>query len=183
VQTTLSQWDSYPTLADTSKALLVETDENGNVTETVEPQSAAVVFDYHTGELRAIVGGRDEPTIRKGLNRASQSYTEVGSAIKPLSVYGPALDLGLSPASIIANMDGAIDGWNTEKGYPSGGLDSYYGPVTLRRGLMSSLNVVAARILWIMLRRASRRSISTNSAQPKARSTWTAPVWRSARPD
>jgi len=147
VQDTLSTWDSYPSLADTSKSLLIETDSDGNVTETVEPQAAAVVFDYHTGELRAIVGGRDEPTIRKGLNRASQSYTEVGSAIKPLSVYGPALDLGLSPASIIANMDGPIDGWNTEKGYPSGGLDSYYGPVTLRRGLMSSLNVVAARIL------------------------------------
>ena len=147
VQDTLSQWDSYPSLADTSKSLLVETDSDGNVTETVEPQSSAVVFDYHTGELRAIVGGRDEPTIRKGLNRASQSYTEVGSAIKPLAVYGPALDLGLSPASIIANMDGPIDGWNTEKGYPSGGLSSYYGPVTLRRGLMSSLNVVAARLL------------------------------------
>ena len=147
VQTTLSEWEDYPSLADTSKSLLVETNEDGTVTETVEPQAAAVVFDYHTGELRAIVGGRDEPTIRKGLNRASQSYTEVGSAIKPLSVYGPALDLGLSPASIIANMDGAIEGWNTEKGYPSGGLESRYGPVTLRRGLMSSLNVVAARIL------------------------------------
>lgn len=147
VQETLSTWENYPTLADSSKAVTQETLSDGAVITTKQPQSSAVVIDYHTGELRAVVGGRDEPTIRRGLNRAYQSYTEVGSAIKPLAVYGPALDLGLSPASIIANMDGAIEGWNTQKGYPSGGLTSRYGPVTLRRGLMSSLNVVAARVL------------------------------------
>jgi len=147
VQAPLSLWKNYPALADTSKSLMVETKDDGTVIETVEPQAAAVVIDYHTGELRAVIGGRDEPTVRKGINRASQSYTEVGSSIKPLSVYGPALDLGYSPASITYNMDGPIVGWNTEKGYPSGGLDSRYGPVTFRRALMSSLNVPASRIL------------------------------------
>jgi len=147
VQGTLSGWENYPSLADTSKSTLVETKEDGTVIETVEPQSAAVVMDYHTGELRAIIGGRNEPTVRKGLNRASQSYTEVGSSIKPLALYGPALDLGYSPGSITYNMDGPIAGWNTEKGYPSGGLDSRYGPVTFRRALVSSLNVPAAHIL------------------------------------
>ncbi len=146
VQTTLSTWDSYPPLADTSKSLLVETGEDGTVTETVEPQAAAVVLDYHTGELRAVIGGRNEPSIRKGINRAT-SYTEVGSSIKPLAVYGPALDIGYSPASIVQNMDGPIQGWTTEKGYPAGGLDSRYGPVTFRRALMSSLNVAAAHVL------------------------------------
>ena len=147
VQDTLTTWENYPSLADTSKSLMVETKEDGTVIETVEPQAAAVVMDYHTGELRAIIGGRDEPTVRKGLNRASQSYTEVGSSIKPLSVYGPALDLGYSPGSITYNMDGPITGWTTEKGYPSGGLDSRYGPVTFRRAIVSSLNVPAAHIL------------------------------------
>ncbi len=147
VQDTLSGWENYPTLADTSKSLMVETKEDGTVIETVEPQAAAVIMDYHTGELRAIIGGRNEPTVRKGLNRASQSYTEVGSSIKPLAVYGPALDLGYSPGSITYNMDGPIPGWNTEKGYPSGGLDSRYGPVTFRRAIVSSLNVPAAHIL------------------------------------
>ena len=147
VQDTLSTWENYPSLADTSKSLLVETKEDGTVIETVEPQAAAVVMDFHTGELRAIIGGRNEPTVRKGINRASQSYTEVGSSIKPLAVYGPALDLGYSPGSITYNMDGAIPGWNTEKGYPSGGLDSRYGPVTFRRAIVSSLNVPAAHIL------------------------------------
>jgi len=147
VQDTLSSWENYPSLADTSKSLMVETKEDGTVIETVEPQAAAVVMDYRTGELRAVIGGRNEPTVRKGLNRASQSYTEVGSSIKPLAVYGPALDLGYSPGSITYNMDGPILGWSTEKGYPSGGLDSRYGPVTFRRALVSSLNVPAAHVL------------------------------------
>ena len=147
VQETLSTWTKYPSLSDSSKSVTIETNHEGNVLETTQPQAAAVVLDYKTGELRAVVGGRDAPTVRKGLNRAYQSYTEVGSSIKPLAVYGPALDMGMSPASIIPNMDGAIEGWDTPKGYPSGGLDSRYGPVTLRRGLMSSLNVVAARVL------------------------------------
>lgn len=147
VQNTLSEWDSYPSLADSSKAIIEETTSDGATISITEPQAAAVVLDYHTGELRAVVGGRDEPQVRKGLNRAYQSYTEVGSSIKPLAVYGPALDLGISPATIVPNMDGAIPGWDTEKGYPSGGLKSHYGPVTIRRGVMSSLNVVAARVL------------------------------------
>ena len=147
VQDTISGWENYPSLADTSKSLMVETKEDGTVIETVEPQAAAVIMDYRTGELRAIIGGRNEPTVRKGINRASQSYTEVGSSIKPLAVYGPALDLGYSPGSITYNMEGPIPGWNTEKGYPSGGLDSRYGPVTFRRAIVSSLNVPAAHVL------------------------------------
>lgn len=148
VQTTLSTWEKYPTLADPSKDTITETNADGAViSQTVQPQAASVVLDFHTGELRAVIGGRYEPTIRRGLNRASQSYTEVGSSIKPLSVYGPALDLGYAPSDVVANMDGAIDGWGTEKGYPGGGLNSHYGPVTLRRGVVSSLNVAAAHVL------------------------------------
>lgn len=150
VQTSLSSWENYPQLADSSNAVMTETISDGVVLETVEPQAAAVVIDQSTGELRAIVGGRDEPSIRKGLNRAYQSYMEVGSAIKPLAVYGPALDLGASPATVLANVDGSIDGWGGETGYPKGGLtsDSTYGPVTIRTGVVKSLNVVAARTLF-----------------------------------
>ena len=149
VQETLSTWNGYPELADANAATLTEEISETVTIQTVEPQAAAVVIDQSNGCLRAIVGGRDEPLIRKGLNRASQSYTEVGSCIKPLAVYGPALDRGMSPASVVINAEGTIAGWGTEKGYPGGGLSSsrYYGFVTLRTGLAQSLNVVAARVL------------------------------------
>ena len=149
VQETLSTWNGYPELADANAATLTEEISENITIQTVEPQAAAVVIDQSNGYLRAIIGGRDEPLIRKGLNRASQSYTEVGSCIKPLAVYGPALDKGLSPASVVINAEGTIAGWGTEKGYPGGGLSSSrtYGFVTVRTGLMQSLNVVAARVL------------------------------------
>ncbi len=148
VQDTLSTWTKYPGLADPSKNMVVETNSDGSVIETVEPQASAVVVDYHTGELRAVVGGRDSPNIRKGFNRAYQSYMEVGSSIKPLAVYGPALDAGASPASIIANVPAPIEGWGGERGYPGIGDTKYIGPITMRQGIVSSLNVVAARTLY-----------------------------------
>ncbi len=149
VQETMSTWDGYPELADGNAATLTEEISETVTIQTVEPQAAAVVIDQTNGYLRAIIGGRDEPLIRKGFNRASQSYTEVGSSIKPLAVYGPALDKGMSPASVVINAEGTIAGWGTEKGYPGGGLSSSrtYGFVTLRTGLAQSLNVVAARVL------------------------------------
>ncbi len=149
VQNELTNWDGYPKLADMSQNVITETISDSITIETIEPQAAAVVIDQYTGEIRAIVGGRTEPSIRRGLNRATQSYVEVGSSIKPLSIYGPALDNGASPATIIANTEGPINGWGGEKGYPEGGLQKqHYGPVTMRYGLTESLNIVAARLLF-----------------------------------
>ena len=150
VQDSLANWENYPKLADMSNSVITEAISESITIETIEPQAAAVVIDQKNGELRAIIGGRTEPSIRKGINRASQSYTEVGSSIKPLSIYGPAFDNGLSPGTIVANVDGAISGWGGENGYPNGGLtnNKYYGPVTLRTGVEQSLNVVAGRVLF-----------------------------------
>lgn len=150
VQSSLTNWEQYPNLADMSQNVITENLSDSITIETIEPQAAAVVMDQKTGEIRAIVGGRTEPIIRKGLNRATQSYVEVGSSIKPLSIYGPALDNGASPATVLANADGAIDGWGGEKGYPNGGLtnSAFYGPISLRTGLRESLNVAAARLLF-----------------------------------
>ena len=150
VQSTITNWESYPNLADMSQNVITETLSDSITIETIEPQAAAVVIDQKTGEIRAIVGGRTEPIIRRGLNRATQSYVEVGSSIKPLSIYGAALDNGISPASVVINADGEIDGWGGEKGYPSGGLSNsrYYGTVSVRTALRQSLNVAAARLLF-----------------------------------
>jgi len=72
----------------------------------------------------------------------------VGSSIKPLAVYGPAIDKGASPATVVENSPIPIEGWNTEKGYPDNfGGGGFSGPTTLRTGLIKSLNVVAARTL------------------------------------
>ena len=146
VQDTVANWDEYPELTDPSAAVRVETLDNGATIETVQPQVAAVVLDYHTGELRAIIGGREEPTIQKGVNRATNAV-QMGSSMKPLGVYGPALDMGASPATILKNFPSPIQGWDSERGYPAAGNEKYYGPLTMRTGVVQSLNVAAARTL------------------------------------
>ena len=62
--------------------------------DTIIPQSAMVVMDPDTGDVLGIVGGRGEKQDARGLNRATQSRRQCGSAIKPLSVYSVALDNG-----------------------------------------------------------------------------------------
>lgn len=147
VQDTLANWENYPTLADPSAGVKITTNTDGSTMEVVQPQAAAVVLDYRTGELRAVVGGRNTPTMKKEWNRAYQSSLPVGSSIKPIAVYGPALDLGASPGSVIYNIPGAIKGYGG-KGYPNLGDEDFLGPVTMRTGVVESLNIVAARTLF-----------------------------------
>ncbi|MBR5344838.1 MAG: transglycosylase domain-containing protein [Clostridia bacterium] len=151
VQSTLSAWSDYPSLRDPSDKILRVSNGDGTYTEVIQPQAAAAVVDYRTGEIKAIVGSRDAPTVRKSLNRAVNMRMPVGSAIKPLTVYAPALESGLSPASITYNMALPISGWLDEhrqdswpKNYGGGG---YTGPITLREAMRKSYNTAAARIM------------------------------------
>lgn len=146
VQDTLSSYNKYPKLKNSGDSTIHQTNPDGSVTDTIQPQAAAVVYDYTKGELKAIVGGRDTPTVKKALNRAYQTSMPVGSSIKPLSVYAPAINLGYSPGSVVANVPVPISGWNTDKGYPATSSNTY-GPVTLRTGLVKSLNIATARTL------------------------------------
>lgn len=147
VQQNITDWEQYPGVRDPSYAVKRETLNDGSVIDIPEPQAACVVMDHHTGYVLAIIGGRTEPTQAKLWNRAYRSRTEVGSSIKPLSIYGPALENGVSPASIYLNYAVPIEGYGGEPGYPRGGLGKE-GPVTLRYGIQQSLNVVAARTLF-----------------------------------
>jgi len=55
----------------------------------VQPQSAMVIFDYKNGGIKAMVGGRN--IEGKLLFNRATSPRQPGSAIKPMGVYGPAL--------------------------------------------------------------------------------------------
>ncbi|MBQ4609834.1 MAG: penicillin-binding protein, partial [Clostridia bacterium] len=151
VEETLASWDDYPRLRDPSDKVYQARNSDGTYTEIEQPQAAACVYDYRTGELKAIVGGRYKPTARKTLNRASDMNMPVGSSIKPLTVYAPAIDLGASPASIAYNMPVPIPGWKDSAGkdawpqnYGGGG---YKGPQSFRNALINSHNTSAAQIL------------------------------------
>jgi penicillin-binding protein 1A len=151
VEDTLYNWDKYPKMQYSKDTTQTVSNGANGFTQIQQPQAAAVVLDYHTGELKAVVGGRQQPTSKRTLNRAYQSRMPVGSCIKPIAVYGPAIDMGMSPASIIYNIPAPVAGWKDKNGvdiYPKNySGDPFTGATPMRQGLIHSYNVVAARLL------------------------------------
>jgi len=151
IESTFENYDRFPSMQSSQDNVTVES-IGGATYETIQPQAATVVIDHTTGEIRAMVGARTVPTMRKTFNRASESRMPIGSTIKPIAVYGPALDMGAGLGTIIPNIKVPIDGWTTNEGYPTSSHGSEingtkYGPRTIRQGIVSSLNIVAARTL------------------------------------
>lgn len=104
-------------------------------------QSAAVVLDHRTGEIKAIVGGRGEQ-IYRGFNRATELKRQPGSAFKPLAVYGPALERGYGPDSPLYDGELDIGGYR-----PSNWDGRTHGVVSLQEAVMRSWNVPA---VWLL---------------------------------
>jgi penicillin-binding protein 1A len=69
-------------------------------------QSAMVVLDPHTGEVKGLMGGRNQEG-KRNFNRATQALRQPGSVFKPIAVYGPALEKGYSPATVLDDFPAA----------------------------------------------------------------------------
>lgn len=119
---------------------------NENTTKKIQPQAAAAIYDYNTGEMRAIIGGRGEHEVG-ATNRATEVPKQPGSTIKPLSVYAPALDRKLVyPSTLISgkrvsSSESGHPGWD-----PSNVNGQYPESVTVRDALVNSINTVAVRL-------------------------------------
>ncbi|NLM03494.1 MAG: PBP1A family penicillin-binding protein [Clostridiales bacterium] len=111
--------------------------EDGNV----QPQSAMVIIEQETGKIRGIVGGRNIKG-RKIYNRALNPR-QPGSAIKPIAVYTPAIDLGFTAASIIDDIPVYFDRGNPSNLYPNNYDHRYRGLITVREALRHSSNIGA----------------------------------------
>jgi penicillin-binding protein 1A len=125
-----------------------EIDADGKT--VVQPQASAVIMDYHTGQVKAIVGGRGEQPAAS-MNRAtsSQFTRPVGSSIKPLAVYAPAIDTKQATAGTVLE-DSPLDpeigkkwqGWDP-RNY---NVNKFQGYVTLREALRKSTNLFAIKL-------------------------------------
>jgi 1A family penicillin-binding protein len=113
-----------------------------NVDESNPLQAALVALDPGTGEVRAMVGGRDFG--QSNFNRATQAKRQPGSAFKPF-VYAAALEQGFTPGTVIANLDDPImtlqGEWVPEDEH---GEES---SMTMRAALKTSSNRAAVRML------------------------------------
>jgi penicillin-binding protein 1A len=105
-------------------------------------QAALVALDPATGQVRAMVGGRDFGASR--FNRAVQARRQPGSAFKPF-VYAAALEAGYTPASVIDHLNDPID--TLQGAYAPADGHSSGDAMTLRTGLRTSSNRAAVRLL------------------------------------
>ena len=82
------------------------------------PQSSMTIMDYQ-GRIVALVGGTGKKTANNVYNRAvdHRAKRQPGSSIKPLSVYAPAVDLGIVSANSPI-IEKALEGYNNGKDWP-----------------------------------------------------------------
>lgn len=107
-------------------------------------QGAMVLLENRTGEIQALVGGRNH-TQQRSFNRATQAKRQPGSAIKPLVVYAPALEKGYTTALSLLDAQVTI-GKDTFKNYDH----KYSGWITMRTAVQWSKNTYAVRLLHNM---------------------------------
>jgi len=125
------------------------------ITQLPEVEGAFVAMDPRDGGIKALVGGFDFG--KNKFNHVTQAWRQPGSSFKPF-IYSGALEKGFSPATVINDAPLFFDAGTTggqpwePKNY-GGGFD---GPMSMRKALQKSKNLVSIRIL---------QSIGTHYAQ------------------
>ena len=118
-------------------------------------QSAITILDNRTGRVVAMAGGIGEKTGSRGWNRATDTVRPPGSSIKPISVYAPALDMGLLGINTVfddvpleAHLD-EKEPENLEKidTWPDNSYGYNKGLTTVYEAVEDSVNTISLRIL------------------------------------
>jgi len=114
------------------------------IDKTNKLEAALVAIDPRTGQVLALVGGRDFHA--SSFNRAMQAKRQPGSAFKPL-MFAAAIEQGYTPGSQVTGMDTPI---HTAQGdwLPSGEHEAT--SYTLRQALTVSSNRAAARVMQLV---------------------------------
>lgn len=113
---------------------------------TVQPQGSMVVTDYSNGQIKVMVGGRG--TSGKMLYNRANSTRQPGSSIKPIGVYGPAIQSGVDKGTVWTAGSTVDDSENIVNGkvWPKNWYTGYRGLVSLRTCVEQSINVTAVRV-------------------------------------
>ncbi len=110
-----------------------------------EVQASLMCIETETGEVKAMVGGRN--FFNSQFNRATQSLRQPGSAFKPI-IYAAALDKGFTPATTIMDSPIVFEDPDSESVWkPENYDEKFYGRTLFREGLIKSRNVVTVKIL------------------------------------
>ena len=137
-------------------------------------QAALVALDPASGDVLALVGGRDYRTTQ--FNRVTLAHRQPGSAFKPFVFFAALTDVGPRPAFTLASFveDEPITLQVGNKSWsPRNHDDLYEGRVTLRRALERSLNAATVRVaenvgLDTVVRAARRLGITSDLSEVPA---------------
>lgn len=108
----------------------------------VTAQSAMVIIDQKTGYVLGSVGVLGEKGAFES-NRVTQAVRQPGSSIKPIGVYGPALEEGvITAASVYDDAPISYGSWKPHNAY-----SGYKGLTNMRQAIKISTNTVAVQVL------------------------------------
>ncbi|MEX2180143.1 MAG: PBP1A family penicillin-binding protein [Gemmatimonadaceae bacterium] len=106
-------------------------------------QGLVVAVDPYSGDVRALVGGRDFG--RSTFNRATYAMRQPGSSIKPF-VYATAMQDSLPANAIVPDSALAITLPNGDVYSPDNADNQFLGPLTIRDALVLSRNTVSVQL-------------------------------------
>jgi penicillin-binding protein 1A len=116
------------------------------ITQLPEVEGAFVALDPRDGAIRALVGGFD--FAKNKFNHVTQAWRQPGSSFKPF-IYSAALEKGFTPATVINDaplfFDAGVTGGQPWE--PKNYDGKFEGPMSMRRGLAKSKNMISIRIL------------------------------------
>jgi penicillin-binding protein 1A len=117
-----------------------------SLTQLPEVEGAFVSIDPRSGDVLAMVGGFDY--AKNKFNHVTQAWRQPGSSFKPF-IYSAALEKGFTPATVINDaplfFDAGVTG--SQPWEPKNYDGTFDGPMSLRRGLAKSKNMISIRIL------------------------------------
>ncbi|WP_420799664.1 penicillin-binding protein 1A [Noviherbaspirillum saxi] len=129
-------------------AIIRVTQENKawSITQMPQVESAFVAANTQDGAIRALIGGFD--FNRNKFNHVTQAWRQPGSSFKPF-IYSASLEKGLSPATMINDGPLSFDAGQTggQAWEPKNYDGKYEGPMSMRKGLTKSKNMISIRIL------------------------------------
>jgi penicillin-binding protein 1A len=125
----------------------VKTPRNSwEITQLPEVEGAFVALDPRDGAIKALVGGFDFE--KNKFNHVTQAWRQPGSSFKPF-IYSAALEKGFTPSTVVNDaplfFDSGVTGGQPWE--PKNYDGTFDGPMTLRRGLAKSKNMISIRVL------------------------------------
>lgn len=128
-------------------------------------QGMFIALDPQTGEVRAMIGGRDFAQSR--YNRATQALRQPGSSFKPF-VYAAAINSGIPASHILVDGPVVLPQPDGEEWKPQNFTQQFSGPMTIREGLRRSINMISIKLavdevtMETVAQTARRMGIQTN---------------------